>query len=90
MRRDGNPGTPSGSEREKGTTCYRQLNSIHIVNSRVLLEDQVKLDGGLEQPNANWESPSDSAGSTGGPAAGKGGKRYIRLLGECGVIAQKL
>jgi len=42
-----------------------------------------KLDGGLEQPNANWESPMDSAGST-GSAAGNGGKKYIRLLGQWG------
>jgi len=47
------------------------------------------INGGLEQPNANWESPSDSAGST-GSAAGNGGKRYIRFRGQCGVIAQKL
>jgi len=48
-----------------------------------------KLDGGLEKPNANWESPLDSAGST-GSVAGNSGKRYIRLLGQCGVIAEKL
>ena len=47
------------------------------------------LNGGLEQPNANWESPLESAGST-GLAAENGGKRYIRLLGQCGVIARKL
>jgi len=51
--------------------------------------DASKYHGGLEQPNANWESPLDSAGSM-GSAAGNGGKKYIRLLGQCGVIAQKL
>jgi len=54
-----------------------------------LLHSLVLVNGGLEQPNANWESPLDSAGST-GSAAGNGGKKYIRLLGQCGVIAQKV
>ena len=44
MKRNVDPDTPSGSEREKGTTSYRQLNSIHIMNLRVLLKEQVKLD----------------------------------------------
>lgn len=36
--------TPLWERKRKGTISYRQLNSIHIINSRVLLEEQVKLD----------------------------------------------
>lgn len=43
VKRNVDPGIPSESEREKGTTSYRQLNSIHIMNLRVLLEEQGEL-----------------------------------------------
>jgi len=66
-----------------------KINRTQKMHGNQILLRTVQFNGGLEQPNANWESPLDSAGST-GSAAGNGGKKYIRLLGQCGVIAQKL
>ena len=40
---------PSGYEREKGTT-YTQLDSIHIMRSRVLLVEEVVLDVMIGSP----------------------------------------